>query len=433
METYELPTRFGLAPHVGLVDGNHALIAVPRPELYDVDADPDEKHDLSSADVALVTKLRAELDAFGFKPPVAGAGVDDPEVAGQLAAMGYTSGSFVGPLTGALPDPKDSFDLLEKSDKAQELARNGKVLEAEKMLAALRTAHPDVIEFASRDATMLDRLGRPEDAVLVVKGALARAPERTSLMQELAGLFIGMKQYDQAAELYQQVVDKAPLAQHVRGNAVRALFLAGKADQGMALGAEYLATSADDPEVAGLVGAEYARRNDAAHALPLLQIGIKATHPEPDVCYAMASFARDRKEWPAAEKLLEQELLAYPRNFKAGHALLVVETELQGWATQERLAQALIDHEGPTAELYRTKAQAQFNQKDYANARKTLNEALKLAPKGADNMLLDANLIAKEGDLVKAKARFEEAKAAKEKEVAAEEAAAAATVPPSAP
>jgi predicted Zn-dependent protease len=65
---------------------------------------------------------------------------------------------------------------------------------------------------------------------------------------------------------------------------------------------------------------------------------------------------------------------------------------------------------------WHARAQAMFNLGLYKQARVTLNTGLKVAPNSSSLLLLDANLLAKEGKPDQAKSRFEAAKAAKAKE-----------------
>ena len=176
VETYQLMSRFGLSPHLGVVDGSHALLSMPRPELYDVSTDPEEVHDLASTDPATVARLKAELEAFGFSPPAPSTGPVDPEVAAQLQAMGYATTTYAGSTDGPRPDPKDAVPMLEQTQAAEEDLETGHVEAAEKSLGTLRIAHPDVTEFIVRDAMALSTLGRHDQATSVLAAAVARWP-----------------------------------------------------------------------------------------------------------------------------------------------------------------------------------------------------------------------------------------------------------------
>jgi arylsulfatase A-like enzyme len=101
--------RFGWSPLRALREGRFKLVDAPRPELYDLDVDPFEEHDLSATRPDLVNAMRAALPAFDAtndqQAGTPGSG-PSPEVRARLAALGYTSGTaVVAPGRGA--DPKD--------------------------------------------------------------------------------------------------------------------------------------------------------------------------------------------------------------------------------------------------------------------------------------------------------------------------------------
>ena len=116
------PQRFGWSPLRALRDGRFKLIDAPRRELYDLERDPFEQHNLyddrRSVGEAMARRLAALAEvsvpvAHG-SPPLA--------VREGLASLGYTGTGRVreGPLTGTLPDPKDCIAQfsarLEKSE-----------------------------------------------------------------------------------------------------------------------------------------------------------------------------------------------------------------------------------------------------------------------------------------------------------------------------
>jgi tetratricopeptide (TPR) repeat protein len=84
----DYPLRFGWAPLKALRTGDVKLIEAPRPELYDLKADPGEMKNLYSPDSAQVKSLQAELTKWKTK-----AGVD------------------VNAKPSELPDPKDKIEV----------------------------------------------------------------------------------------------------------------------------------------------------------------------------------------------------------------------------------------------------------------------------------------------------------------------------------
>src|SRR5262249_10249437 len=92
-----------------LVDGRYQYIEAPRPELYDLANDPQERHDLSGASPPPLRSLRAEL--LSLRRPDATAQASGQELA-KLGSLGYISVSRGN--AGPLPDPKDKVAALAR-------------------------------------------------------------------------------------------------------------------------------------------------------------------------------------------------------------------------------------------------------------------------------------------------------------------------------
>jgi arylsulfatase A-like enzyme len=103
------PERFGWSPLRSLHDGRFKFISAPRPELYDLEADPFEERNVYSAHSATATALAERLERLGGQSlrsaprtvmPLS------PDARARLAALGYVSGDArqIGS-TGL--DPKD--------------------------------------------------------------------------------------------------------------------------------------------------------------------------------------------------------------------------------------------------------------------------------------------------------------------------------------
>jgi len=105
--------RFGWSPLRAIRDGRFKLVDAPRPELYDLETDPFEEHDLSAARPGLVNAMRAALPGFdaetGREPSGTTPSVEAADIRARLAALGYTNGTVT--LTpGQGRDPKDHIE-----------------------------------------------------------------------------------------------------------------------------------------------------------------------------------------------------------------------------------------------------------------------------------------------------------------------------------
>jgi tetratricopeptide (TPR) repeat protein len=116
-------------------EGDLKVIRAPRPEVYDLGADPGETHDLADSASERAREMLAALAAPRFAAPT-GIGTPDPEVEEALASLGYASVSRNADPSRSdddLPDPKDHVSLeavlgrigavIETGDLAS--ARNG--------------------------------------------------------------------------------------------------------------------------------------------------------------------------------------------------------------------------------------------------------------------------------------------------------------------
>src|SRR5262249_40946605 len=74
-----------------LVDARDHYIQSPKPELYDVVADPGEKTDLSAGLPPAFRSMRAEL--LAMPRPLQAPGASDPEEVKKLASLGYIGGT----------------------------------------------------------------------------------------------------------------------------------------------------------------------------------------------------------------------------------------------------------------------------------------------------------------------------------------------------
>jgi arylsulfatase A-like enzyme len=107
------PRRFGWSPLRSIREGRFKFIEAPRPELYDLDLDPDEEHNLYGARPVLAKGLAATL---GTPEAVAPAAAVDRSVAERIASLGYASPSMRAPADSAprQDDPKDHVEAYNE-------------------------------------------------------------------------------------------------------------------------------------------------------------------------------------------------------------------------------------------------------------------------------------------------------------------------------
>ncbi len=135
--------HFEWSPLSSIRMGRYKYIEAPKPELYDTVSDPGEKRDLSGANRAMASQLKALLgqDLARYSARNAAAVVPrdaDPatvEKAGVPRVPGAQQGIRRPPGPGSnLPDPKDRIDLYELINAGTLAARSGDYGRATKLL-----------------------------------------------------------------------------------------------------------------------------------------------------------------------------------------------------------------------------------------------------------------------------------------------------------
>ena len=109
------PQRFGWSALRSLRADRYKVISAPRPELYDLDADPRELRNLFEERRSVGRAMLARLDDFRSKDPrgndrpAAATAGPDVAIAERLAALGYAAVNRSAPShpSGGLADPKD--------------------------------------------------------------------------------------------------------------------------------------------------------------------------------------------------------------------------------------------------------------------------------------------------------------------------------------
>jgi arylsulfatase A-like enzyme len=116
------PQRFGWAPLRSLRADRYKLIDAPRPELYDLQADPREQRNIFASSPAVAAAMRRRLRSFEPDPAKVGdPPAPDPALAARLASLGYVSGSADAKsgAPDAAPDPKDVIATFNEMTKLQ--------------------------------------------------------------------------------------------------------------------------------------------------------------------------------------------------------------------------------------------------------------------------------------------------------------------------
>ena len=183
--------QYGWSDLRSVRDGRWKYILAPKPELYDLDRDPGELHNLADAEPAKARALRGSIEArlkteLGFVHTASAAAGIPPETLERLGALGY-----VGPGGSPVP-PKSSAASGTKADPKDKLADYLAIRDLmQQGLVAMRSA-------------------RPADAVAPLQAVARRGIDSFELHYYLARTYTSLQRWREAAGEYDKAVARLP-------------------------------------------------------------------------------------------------------------------------------------------------------------------------------------------------------------------------------
>ncbi len=201
-------TAYGWSPLESVFDGRWKLIVAPRPELYDLGADPGETRNLLNDRREEARRLKGVLQATqrSFKPRKAEAA--DPELARSLQSLGYASGS--GSSGKGTIDPKDGVPMLAEFLAAKEILQRGDARTAVTKLSDLVRRSPGNIPFLSTLAMAQFAAGDTDAAIATYRRTAAENPKLDFLHENLAEAYARLGRTEEARKEYELTLELNP-------------------------------------------------------------------------------------------------------------------------------------------------------------------------------------------------------------------------------
>ncbi len=197
-ETLYPRIHLGWSDLASLVDERHHYIEAPRPELYDMVADPGEKKNLAAGLSPAFRSLRAALSRIPrpLQPP----GTADPEQVKRLAALGYIGAGASDLASKDLPDPKDHIEAVGKLKTGFGHLQEGRFVEAATIFKELVERNPRMTDVWQMLAQALTNLQRYEEALRAHQQAARLSPGNPQVLLALSEFYLETGQFAQARQ-----------------------------------------------------------------------------------------------------------------------------------------------------------------------------------------------------------------------------------------
>jgi Flp pilus assembly protein TadD len=195
LESWNTRLQFGWAPLRALREERWKFIQAPRPELYDLEADPGELVNLAQRRPEVVRRLERAIEALAAdltSPTLtrSAAGSVSDDTRSKLEALGYVShGSAAS--AEKVPSRDELRAMVNPRDRVE------------------------VVRFFNTVVQHL-RLERTEDAVVVARRALEHDPDNGTMHRLLGDGLYRLAQYEQALQAYREACRLRPRAARPR-------------------------------------------------------------------------------------------------------------------------------------------------------------------------------------------------------------------------
>lgn len=234
-----VPTTFGCSPLRSLVRDRWQYIWTAKPELYDIEADPEQQNNLFDDEAQIAGEMHvALLEALTEGARLAAHTTDgstqvlDDQDRAHLQTLGYVGGGGVQDvveLDAAMRDPKDFIKLYQGIMRAEGFIGIGRYDEATRLCEMLIESDPHIFRVHQLLAKLANLDKRSDDAIRHFNDAIDAAEKNRSSAQDpdtrvqfdvaetyisLGELLFHRSEFEQATETFRRGLQVFPT--HVR-------------------------------------------------------------------------------------------------------------------------------------------------------------------------------------------------------------------------
>jgi arylsulfatase A-like enzyme/Flp pilus assembly protein TadD len=383
-ETLYPRLQLGWSDLASLTDDRFSYIEAPRPELYDLVADPGQMRNLASSLPPALRSMRTEL--LAVRDSATTPEKSSAEELEKLGSLGYIRVDPGSAGKRNLPDPKDRISELRQYKHLFDLFYAKRNDESIALARTMLAANPQILSVSRILATSLERKGRPAEAATILEAALSRtdrtgsAEDVVQTAEELATLLSRSPDAERAERSLSDLVRRGVAGEPVRRELARLLHRRGRPAEALALLGN--ADASTDPatlDVYGAVLADSGRLDEARRAFA------RALEIEPgraDVLLHLGMLSLRQKDPARAREWFTKALAADPASPATLAALGLAQAQLgDNRAALESWGRALVLDPRQFDTLF-NRAVLAGRTGDTATARRGLEQFIATAPAG---------------------------------------------------
>jgi arylsulfatase A-like enzyme/Flp pilus assembly protein TadD len=203
---------FGWSALVSLRVGHHLYVRAPRPELYDLVADPGEKMNVYASNRPAAARLDSQLQNFVERvsagaPQSLTGGLDQKSME-KLSALGYVAGKRDSEVSGV--DPKDRIGVANDMHEASLAIEEGRGTSVIPLLRRVTISDPQIQAAQYYLGIAYSRLGEYAKAIPPLRKAVELRPDALMSQYELAICLYETGDLKTAAAHFEILVENRP-------------------------------------------------------------------------------------------------------------------------------------------------------------------------------------------------------------------------------
>ena len=320
-ETYYPRFHYNWSELVAVETERWKFVRAPRPELYDLQEDPKQLHDIAAEYPRVAATLARHLEQMNLQKPgeePAPAALD-PDARARLHALGYV-GEADSPRarrTGPRPDPKDGMPLLQELLRGEADRDAGRLDEAARRLEAL--AHTDAENPAVLVAltSVYFRRNDAEGALRSAKRAVALDPESAVAVLDLSMAFQSAGHQDEAATGFERVLALDPGNLKALLNLGAILQARGEREKALELYQRAVAAAPRFAQAQITLGGLALEMNRVGDAERALKQAVALGGNQPDLHFNLGVLAEQRGQRAVAVSEYRAEVASFPGSLGA--------------------------------------------------------------------------------------------------------------------
>ncbi len=201
------PARsFGWAPPFAIMKGNYKYTKLPKPELYNIRSDPDEKKNLVQSFPRIAEKLERLLEEkYGTGVPEESTS-PSLEHLEKLKALGYSGGSRYNPER----DPKDLVWIVRELEHAQKFLDEKNIKKARELLSRIIRANPENYPALIQYGIALNLSGKRQQAMEIFSRAIKVNPDYLPAYFNLGAVAMKLGKFEYAKKMFKKLLDLNP-------------------------------------------------------------------------------------------------------------------------------------------------------------------------------------------------------------------------------